>query len=107
MRQRLTALVLCALAATAGSAAAADHTVLQRQKEFLPNEVAIRAGDTLVFVNGDTVKHNVHSTTAGFAFDLQVQRPGESDRIRVGQTGAFAVECHIHPKMLLRVRVSP
>jgi plastocyanin len=51
------------------------------------------------------VKHNVHSPTDGFAFDLDVQRPGESSRVRVKKRGAFDVLCHIHPKMKLRVRV--
>jgi plastocyanin len=107
MRERLAGLVLCALAAAPGPAVAADHTILQKHKEFAPKEVTIRAGDTLVFVNADTMKHNVHSTTEGFAFDLQVQRPGDSDRIRITRTGALEVGCHIHPKMSLRVRVTP
>lgn len=41
----------------------------------------------------------------GFAFDLDVQRPGESSQVRVKTRGAFDVLCHIHPKMKLRVRV--
>jgi plastocyanin len=95
------------VALVAWPAAAADLTVLQKDKVFSPDDVTIRSGDTLVFVNADTVKHNVHSATEGFVFDLPVQQPGRTDRVRFTRVGVAEVLCHIHPRMKLTVRVTP
>jgi plastocyanin len=86
-------------------AGAAEARITQKNRTYSPSDVTVRVGDTLVFTNDDVVKHNVHSPTDGFAFDLDVQRPGESSQVRVKKRGAFDVLCHIHPKMKLRVRV--
>ncbi|MGH7263306.1 MAG: cupredoxin domain-containing protein [Candidatus Rokuibacteriota bacterium] len=91
--------------AAASGAAAADVAITQKDRAFSPSDVTVSAGDTLVFVNADTVRHNVHSPTEGFVFDLDIQRPGQADRLPVRKRGAFDVLCHIHPKMKLRVRV--
>jgi plastocyanin len=107
MRAPWAGLIVGGLLATAGPVAAADHTIVQKDKDFVPHEASIQAGDTLVFVNADTMKHNVHSATAGYVFDLEVQRPGESGRVRITRPGVLDVECHIHPKMRLQVRVQP
>jgi plastocyanin len=101
------AALLAILALATWPAAAADVTVVQKDKVFSPSQLTIRAGDTLVFVNADTVKHNVHSATEGFVFDLAVQQPGQSDRVRFTNQGVVEVLCHIHPRMKLTVRVAP
>ncbi len=105
MRHRVGGVVLSALA-MATPAAAADVTIIQKDKQFAPQDIAILSGDTLVFVNADTVKHNVHSPTEGFVFDLSLQNPGQSDTVRITKAGVFEVLCHIHPKMKLTVRVT-
>jgi plastocyanin len=84
---------------------AADVTITQKSRNFSVAEVTVHVGDTLVFVNADPFKHNVYSPSDGFAFDLDVQRPGQADRVAVTRRGSFDVLCHIHPKMKLRVRV--
>jgi plastocyanin len=99
--------LLGGMALAAWPAAAEDFTVTQKDKMFSPAQLTIRSGDTLVFVNADTVKHNVHSATEGFVFDLPVQQPGRSDRVRFTRTGVVEVLCHIHPRMTLTVRVTP
>jgi plastocyanin len=105
-RARLARLGLLAAALLLPAPArAADARITQKNRAYAPSDVTVRVGDTLVFVNEDAVKHNVHSPTDGFAFDLDVQRPGESGRVQVRKRGAFDVLCHIHPKMKLRVRV--
>jgi plastocyanin len=84
---------------------AGDITITQKGRSFSLAEVTVHVGDTLVFVNADPFKHNVYSPSDGFAFDLDVQPPGHSDRVAVTRRGSFDVLCHIHPKMKLRVKV--
>ena len=106
MRLLPGAALLAALLLTT-PAGAADVTITQKDRVFSPADVTVHVGDTLIFVNADPVKHNVHSPTEGFVFDLDVQRPGDSSRRPVTRRGTFDVQCYIHPKMKLKVRVVP
>jgi plastocyanin len=98
--------LLAGVALAAWPAAAEDFTVVQKDKVFSPAELTIRPGDALVFVNADAVKHNVHSATEGFVFDLAVQQPRASDRVQFTKTGVLEILCHIHPRMRMTVRVT-
>jgi plastocyanin len=99
--------LLAGVVLAAGPAAGADFTIVQKDKVFSPAQLTIRLGDALVFVNADTVKHNVHSATEGFVFDFAVQQPGASERVQFSRAGVLEVLCHIHPRMKLTVRVTP
>lgn len=104
-------------AALATQAHAADHTVLQKDKIFAladtkkevgsaPAEVKAKVGDSLTFVNDDTVAHNVFSTAEGHAFNLKIQKPGGRSSVTLDKEGNFEARCAIHPKMILRVTVT-
>src|SRR5262249_40546751 len=106
MRSGVIGLVVWGLLATTWQPViAADVTITQKGRNFSRAEVTVHVGDTLVFVNADPFKHNVHSPTDGFVFDLEVQQPGQTSQVAVTRRGSFDVLCHIHPKMKLRVRV--
>ena len=94
------------VAATAMPAAAADHAILQKDKAFSQATLNIRAGDRIVFTNGDSFTHNVYSVTPGQEFELKTQHPGKSDAVPFPRAGSLEVQCAIHPKMKLRVTVT-
>lgn len=84
---------------------AAEYTVSQKGRAFVPGDLQVKAGDSVVFVNDDDTTHNVHSTSEGNAFDLKAQRPGASGSITFSSRGTVAVRCAIHPKMTMSVTV--
>ena len=106
MKDSLSLLTLWAMIAMATPALAADFKIIQKDKKFSESQIKINIGDQITFVNGDTVTHNVYSTTPGFEFDLRTQAPEQSDTILFRKAGIVEVQCAIHPKMRLRVDVT-
>ncbi len=85
---------------------AADHEIVQSDRQFSKQEITIKAGDQIVFKNDDEVAHNVYSTSAGMSFDLKRQAPGASSTVPFPKEGTAEVQCSIHPKMKLIVHVT-
>ena len=85
---------------------AADFTIVQKNKQFSVPKIAIKVGDRITFVNGDSMNHHVFSDTKGSEIDI-LQRPGRSDTVRFSQPGTVEVECAVHPDMTLEVQVRP
>ena len=98
------ALVL-ATALAAGAARAGDVEVTQRDKTFVPGEVTLKKGDTVVFHNDDKIVHNMFSRTEGSEFNLKLQKPGEDKRQTFANPGTVVVRCAIHTQMKLVVKV--
>jgi len=94
------------LAGNAVAFAAAERTISQKGKIFSETEVAIKSGDTLVFINDDTVVHNVISTTPGNVFNLGSIAPGNSTPVTFKNAGDVRVICAIHPAMKMVVKVA-
>jgi plastocyanin len=103
---RLVLALGLALIALTLPGAAADFTVVQKNRAFSVKELAVKVGDQVTFVNEDDYNHNVFSETQGLAFDL-IQKPGARHTVRFAQPGVADVECAIHPVMRLKVRVTP
>lgn len=101
------ALAVVAAAAIAGPAAAAEHTVVQKNKEFDKAELTISAGDSVRFVNEDDHAHNVYSRSAVKPFDVGLQAPGTGETVVFSSPGTVRVRCAIHPKMKMTVIVKP
>ena len=97
----VTALVL----ATGSVAQAAEVVVTQKGKKFDKKAVTIKKGDSIKFVNADSVAHNIHSRGAG-KFDLGAQKAGTSTSQVFAADGTFKIRCAIHPKMKLKVTVN-
>ena len=91
--------------AAALPASAAEHLVRMADAGYVPAQITGRVGDTLRFVNEDTMNHNVFVPTAGFGIDLGRQEPGDERSMTLGKPGAFEVECVFHGDMLLTVSV--
>ena len=85
--------------------AATSTTVNQADKKFSTTEMTINKGDVIIFKNADPFTHNVFSQSPGIAFELKVQKPGESSEIVFAREGTGEVRCAIHPQMKLKLTV--
>jgi len=98
--------------AFAGGAYAADHLIVQKNKSFEANGVAIddikvKVGDSLTFTNNDMVTHNIYSRDPGNEFEIPKQLPGVTASVVMKTRGEVNIRCAIHPKMKLHVTVEP
>jgi plastocyanin len=76
-------------------------------KRFLPNVVAIQAGETVDFPNADRIFHNAFSVSPGNQFDLGLYRKGASKSHTFTTPGVVHVYCNIHQDMAGYVFVLP
>jgi plastocyanin len=58
----LTFSMIVAFAAGCAVAAATERSISQKGKVFSETELTVKKGDSLLFVNDDTVNHNVPSS---------------------------------------------
>jgi len=86
-------------------AMAADKMIGQKGKVFSETEVTVKVGESLIYMNDDSVAHNILSTTAGNEFNLGSQEPGASSPAKFKAAGDVKVLCAIHPRMQMTVRV--
>jgi len=104
--------VLAAAAATglgSGITAAAvrpkvtTHTVVIGAMRFDPQELTVKVGDTIVWINHDPFPHT--ATAAGKQFDSHEIAVGRSWKYTATKAGVFAYACSLHPTMLGTLRV--
>jgi plastocyanin len=84
---------------------AAERSVMQKGKAFSESAITIKKGDVVLFVNNDSVTHNVMSTDPGNEFNIGSQPPGISTPVTFDKAGEFTILCAIHPRMKLLVKV--
>jgi plastocyanin len=79
----------------------------QRSFGFTPHVLAVRAGQTVRFLNSDAANHNVHSFAAGNEFNLGTPTGGSAaHRFRKPTRGVpVKIGCDIHDWMLAWVHV--
>jgi plastocyanin len=92
------------IAASAAVFAASTVQVGQSNKLFEKTTISIAAGDTIEFVNNDSVAHNVMESGAD-AFNLGVMKPGEKKSRKFDKAGNHEVKCALHPRMKMTVEV--
>ncbi|MGE0159646.1 MAG: carboxypeptidase regulatory-like domain-containing protein [Gemmatimonadales bacterium] len=87
--------------AVPGAASAADARAVMSQRDtaFVPAVVAVRAGGTVAFPNGDQFFHNVFSYSSAQRFDLGRYPQGESKEVTFRQPGIVEVFCEVHEFM--------
>ncbi len=81
--------------------------IVQRGKRFTPSLIAITAGQSVGFPNGDPFLHNVFSPTPLRPFDLGSFPEGETRERPFDQAGVVDVFCNIHPEMSATILVLP
>jgi plastocyanin len=102
---RLPSLALVVLVGLSAGALAANLTITQKGRVFSSEEVTIKKGGTLTFLNDDSVPHNILSTSKGNEFNLGSQPPGASTDVTFKEAGDVLILCAIHPRMKMTVKV--
>lgn len=88
-------------------AASATPRIVQKDRTFMPDLVAVTAGQSVAFPNSDPILHNVFSPTPARRFDLGSYRKGESRTRSFPRPGVIDVFCNIHPAMSATIVVLP
>jgi plastocyanin len=100
----VTILCVAGMVYTRFSAAmVATHTVAIDGVTFAPAALAVKAGDTVVWVNKDPFPHTVTSPTGGF--DSLAIAPGQAWSYTTTKPGAFPYLCTLHPTMHATLKV--
>src|SRR6201999_1678599 len=103
----LAALIAAAPAAYAQSTDAAkghEYTVTMGNMDYSAMPSGLKVGDTIVWVNHDTVIHWV--TARDHSFDLRLN-PGQSAKLPLTQAGKISFYCLFHPTMRGTLNVAP
>jgi plastocyanin len=82
-------------------------TIAQKDKRFVPDLVAVTAGQDVAFPNNDALLHNVFSRSATRPFDLGQYKRGEAKTKSFPKPGVVDVYCNIHPEMAATIVVVP
>jgi len=99
------AVVVVCMSIAAIAAPAIARKISQKDKMFSVSEISVKVGETVEFVNNDTVAHNVFSSTPGNEFNVKTQPPGASSPVTFDHEGTVEVRCAIHPKMKMKITV--
>jgi len=89
----------------AAAANAPMVTVIQRNREFHPDTLAITRGTVVHVLNDDDVTHHVYVKSPTMNFDSGEDPVGTIVNVEFDHPGTFNVLCAIHPTMNLRVTV--
>lgn len=80
-------------------------TVGQKDRVFSQEQVTVRAGQEVQFVNDDTVSHSiVVREPSGTVRTPVFQKLGEQSPIPFERAGEYDIRCAIHPKMRMTVQ---
>ena len=78
-------------------AASTTHQVVIEGMKFSPQTLAVKPGDTVVWVNKDAFPHDATATNDGFK-SKQIA-PNGSWKFKASKKGTFSYICTIHPMM--------
>ncbi len=79
--------------------------VVQKGRMFHPDNITIRAGQTVYFENKDEFLHQIYVYKGNIDYDSREQPPGETLQITFPRRGTYEIRCHIHPTMRLTIHV--
>jgi len=81
--------------------------VKQVGKKFIPDLIAVIAGGTVTFPNGDPFLHNVFSPTSERTFDLGSYKQNDTRTRTFPKRGVLDIYCNIHPEMSATLVILP
>jgi plastocyanin len=81
--------------------------VKQVGKKFIPDLIAVTAGGSVTFPNGDPFLHNVFSPTSERTFDLGSYKQSDTRTRTFPKRGVIDIYCNIHPEMSATLVVLP
>lgn len=79
------------------------HTVIIENMAFTPNEIEIRKGDTIVWINKDLVPHTVTSTKGEFESGSISPNQHWSNRIKSSENLDY--RCSFHQNMTAKIKI--
>jgi plastocyanin len=87
----------------------ATATMNQKNKQFVPDLLAVSAGSNVSFPNLDPIFHNVFSLSKAKAkaFDLGNYSMDKTRAVAFTKPGIVFVNCHLHPNMTAAIVVTP
>ena len=91
------------MAAGAPAQSAREVTVKMANMSYGRIPTDLKVGDTIVWVNGDTVPHSV--TARDKSFDLRLQ-PKQSAKLKLSKAGTIQIICIYHPTMRGALKVA-
>jgi plastocyanin len=102
--------ILAAFVLAPSVAQADEVTVTQVNNTFKMNgakieNLTIKAGDTIKFLNEDPWFHNIYSLSYLKIFDLGTYPKGQFKTVTFEKAGQAVIECAIHPQMQLHLEV--
>jgi plastocyanin len=103
--RKLASLVFAVVSGLSFGALAAKETIHQQGRMFSVENVTIKKGEALTFLNDDSVPHNIMSSSKGNEFNLGSQAPGTSTDVTFKEAGDAQVICAIHPRMKMTVKI--
>ena len=92
----VAALALALSVPSAAFAAGKQYVVPMANMAFGPMPSGLRVGDSIVFVNKDSVPHTV--TARNHSFDLRIG-PGQRGQLNLTKAGTFQIYCILHAPM--------
>jgi len=109
--QNLKTVALAAALGSAGlvsSAGAAEVAVDQKDLQFVPNAVTIKAGDSVRFTDTDRIAHDVTIDNAdGTSEDKGMAEYNQQIVVKFDKPGLYHAHCRIHPQMHMTIMVRP
>jgi len=87
-------------------AAPRTHSMDQKGMKFIPHILTIPAGDTVKFLNSDSVDHNIF-TPDGEGYNLGMFPQGQAREHVFQKPGGYSQLCSVHPEMLAYIFVAP
>jgi plastocyanin len=100
--------VICVGAALAGVLAKAEPKTVEIAIEhfaFSPSNVAVNAGDTIMFVNKDIVPHTATATDSSWTTGELAH--GASARVTLPAQAGVDFHCRFHPAMKGHLTIAP
>jgi plastocyanin len=106
MRKLIPVTIAVLAGLSAGALAAANQEIHQKGRVFSSENVTVKKGDALTFINDDSIPHNIMSASKGNEFNLGSQAPGAATDVTFKEAGDVQVICAIHPRMKMMVKVT-
>lgn len=95
MRRRLFLfLLLVALTAGLPGASAASKVVETQDFKFVPLEISVNVGDTIVFRNTGEAPHNAQADDG--SFKIALINPGAEEKVVISKAGTISYVCTFH-----------
>ena len=107
MKKALYCACLILILLTTNTLAQAEaYTVVLKDKQFIPDTLKIKVGDSVNFKNESPYLHNAFSNSDIQKFDLGNIPKGKFGTVVFDKAGKLEVDCAIHPDMRMTIEIA-